>query len=367
MPGLPPLPARWRLLLPGIAATLLAACASKPLEPYSTDTPALALLPAERAGISDQRGRFREIACAVLEARREELTQYRDCEQALTRLQEEPPGTGAMVDLGASKRHLVAAFVPGIGWDCFEAWMDYQNSFAATIRNHGFGAFMIDVDGRSGTDNNARQIRDAILERADRIQPASLVLIGYSKGAPDILTAIADYPEILPYVAAVVSVAGAVGGSPLANDATEGQLELLKHIPDSKCSEGDGHAVESLRPAVRRKWLQEHSLPDTIAYYSLATLPLPDRVSSVLRTSYNKLGRIDPRNDSQVIFYDQLIPGSRLLGYLNADHWAIAVPIAQSHPFIGKHLVDHNDFPREAITEALMRFIEEDLAAALEK
>jgi hypothetical protein len=39
-----------------------------------------------------------------------------------------------------------------------------------------------------------------------------------------------------------------------------------------------------------------------------------------------KLSQVDSRNDSQVIFYDQVIPGSVLLGYLNADHWAIAVP-----------------------------------------
>ena len=64
----------------------------------------------------------------------------------------------------------------------------------------------------------------------------------------------------------------------------------------------------------------------------------------------------------QVIFYDQIIPGSTLLGYLNADHWAAAVPIAAEHPFIGRHFVDQNDFPREAIAEALMRFVEEDLA-----
>lgn len=362
MPGFPALPAHWRLLLPGIAAALLTACAGEPLEPYSTDSPPLALLPAERAGISDRRGRFREIACAVLEARRHELPHYRDCEQALVRLQGESPGDAAAVDLAPSKRHLIAAFVPGIGWDCFQHWMEYENAFAAAIENHGFGDFIIAVDGRSGTEHNARQIRDAILERADRTEPASIVLIGYSKGAPDILTAVANYPEILRYVAAVVSVAGAVGGSPLANDATEGQLELMKHIPDSECSQGDGHAVESLRPAVRRKWLQDHPLPDTIPYYSLVTLPLPDRVSSALRHSWKKLSRIDPRNDSQVIFYDQLIPGSRLLGYLNADHWAIAVPIAQAHPFIGRYFVDHNDFPREAFAEALMRFIEEDLS-----
>ena len=51
-------------------------------------------------------------------------------------------------------------------------------------------------------------------------------------------------------------------------------------------------------------------------------------------TSYDKLARVDARNDSQVIFYDQLVPGSTLVGYLNADHWAVSVPISRSHPTI---------------------------------
>ena len=62
-------------LLPALAAAAatlaLAACGSKPLVPYSLDTPPLVLVPASQAGVHDQRGRFREIYCAVLEARRD--------------------------------------------------------------------------------------------------------------------------------------------------------------------------------------------------------------------------------------------------------------------------------------------------------
>ena len=71
---------------------------------------------------------------------------------------------------------------------------------------------------------------------------------------------------------------------------------------------------------------------------------------------------MDPRNDSQVIFYDQVIPGSTLLAYLNADHWAVAVPIAREHRLIGSTLVDENDYPREALLEALLRYVEEATA-----
>lgn len=49
--------------------------------------------------------------------------------------------------------------------------------------------------------------------------------------------------------------------------------------------------------------------------------------------------------------------------YLNADHWALAVPMARSHPALGSTLVNHNDFPREALLEAVLRMVEEDLAA----
>jgi hypothetical protein len=199
------------------------------------------------------------------------------------------------------------------------------------------------------------------MDHATELQPEQLVLIGYSKGAPDLLEAVVTYPEIRPYIGAVVSVAGAVGGSPLANSAKESDLGLLKHIPKSECTTGDGHAVESLRPAVRRQWLQDNPLPDSIRYYSLVTLPMPGQVSSILNGTYKKLSAIDPRNDSQVIFYDQIIPGSTLLGYLNADHWAIAVPVEESHPFIGRHFVDKNNYPRKAVFEAVLRFIEEDM------
>jgi hypothetical protein len=93
------------------------------------------------------------------------------------------------------------------------------------------------------------------------------------------------------------------------------------------------------------------------------TLPQPERISSILRGFNDKLSRIDGRNDSQVIFYDQLIPGSTLLGYLNADHWAIAIPIARTHGTLGSLFVTQNAYPREALLEAILRFVEEDLAA----
>jgi hypothetical protein len=92
--------------------------------------------------------------------------------------------------------------------------------------------------------------------------PPRLVLLGYSKGAPDILEALVTYPEIRSRVAAVVSLAGAIGGSPLANDAKQSQADMLRHFPGSTCESGDAGAVESLRPATRRAWLGHSLAPE---------------------------------------------------------------------------------------------------------
>jgi len=222
---------------------------------------------------------------------------------------------------------------------------------------------MVAVDALSGTSRNATQIRDAIMAMPAPAGPPNVVLIGYSKGAPDALDAVARYPELQQRVAALVSIAGAVGGSPLANDAKQQQADLLKHWPRANCDSGDGGAVESLRPDVRKAWLAANELPPGIRYYSLVTLPDRTRISRAVAPTYRKLAKIDPRNDSQVIYSDQIIPGSTLLGFLNADHWAVVVPIDRTHNVIGSTVVNHNEYPREALLEALPRHIEEDLSA----
>jgi len=60
-----------------------------------------------------------------------------------------------------------------------------------------------------------------------------------------------------------------------------------------------------------------------------------------------------------LIFYDQLIPGCTLLGYVKADHWALAIPFSQDK--FAPALIDKNEFPREVLLEAVIRFVEERL------
>jgi len=320
-------------------------------------------VPVQQAGVKDKRARFREIYCSVLEAHGRDLPDYRPCEDALTRVGDEPAATGQPVDLGPSRRHLVVGLVPGLGWECFADWLQASGSAARHLRQFGYEVKVIEVSGLSGTEINAQRIRDTIVAMQLAPDDRRLVLVGYSKGAPDVLEAVVRYPEIRGHVAAVVSAAGAIGGSPLANPAKQSQADLLRHWPGAECEKGDGKAVESLRPDVRLAWLAHNPLPQDFPYYSVVTYPHPDRISSALRSSYKKLSKVDARNDSQLVFYDEVIPGSTLAAYVNADHWALAVPVNRSHPVIGSMFTTQNAYPREALLEALLRFIEEDLNA----
>ena len=62
-----------------------------------------------------------------------------------------------------------------------------------------------------------------------------------------------------------------------------------------------------------------------------------------------------------MILTDAIVPGSKLLGFVLADHWAVSLPLAREVPkpeFLG---LDRNEFPRDALVEAVVRSIEEDL------
>ena len=349
------------MLLVVVACSMLGACGTKPLYGFSSDTPPLVLLPAANTSVVDGRARFREIYCAVIEAHGHDLPDYRPCEDALTRLGGEPAGAGQPVDLGASSRRLIGVLVPGIGYECFEKWLEPPGTVAKHVQQFGYDLVQIKVDALSSSENNARQIRDALLAMPESTSP-NLVLIGYSKGAPDILDALVTYPEIRSRVAAMVSAAGSIGGSALANNAEQYQADLMQHFPGATCGPGDGGGVASLLPAVRRAWLARNPLPPDVRFYSLVAFPQPERISSILKSSYRTLASIDSRNDSQMIFYDQVVPGSVLMGYLNADHWAVALPIARSHPGVGGMFVTQNAYPREALLETVLRFIEENLS-----
>jgi len=345
-----------------LLTALLHGCASQPLVPFSYTIDPVSFEPGNRYGVTDGRARFREIFCAANQDHGETLPDYRPCEEALVRFDKEPPPTGKPVDLGVSSANLLGKMVPGLGYSCIKPWLHHDNSAPNHVATLGYETGFIQVEGIASSETNAALIADYVANLGPEHEGRPLILFGYSKGVPDIFAFLVAYPELTERVAAVVSYAGAVWGSPLADAADEKQLRWLTHIPGAECEKKDSKALETLSPANREAWFAQHTLPEHIRYYSVIAFPDPDNISNGLQRTHKQLGAMkDARNDSQVVFYDQVIPGSTILGFFNADHWAMSVPIARQHEIVQTLFADQNDFPREIALEAILRYIEEDL------
>jgi len=356
---------RSKIICLGLAISLLSACSSQPQVPFSYSLAPLSFEPGNTYNVSDGRARFREIFCAANEDHGESLPDFRPCEDALVRFEDEPPPTGEPVSLGVSSAGLLGKMVPGLAYSCIKPWLHHDNSAPNHVATLGYETGFIQVEGIASSETNATLIADYIASLGPEHTERPLILFGYSKGVPDIFAFLAAYPELTAQVAAVVSYAGAVWGSPLADTANEKQLRWLTYIPGAECEKQDSKALETLSPANRKAWFADNTLPEHIRYYSVIAFPDPENISNGLQRFHRKLGELkDGRNDSQVVFYDQVIPGSTILGFFNADHWAMSVPIARQHEITQAVFADQNDFPREIALEAILRYIEEDLEKA---
>jgi hypothetical protein len=312
------------------------------------------------AGIVDRRGEFRQLFCESLEAYPEDPESGISCDFWLHRLDDEPPEAPSPPTVPATP--LQVLLVTGAFSECFGESALPFGSAIIPLRDNGHRVDTIVVSGRSGAAHNAREIA-RYMEQWPVRPDIPLVLVGYSKGTSDILQFLVDHPDTASKVAAVVSVAGSVGGSPIA-DTYEGLYEFLfSHLPSGHCAPGDGDVVHSLRQDVRDQWLQENDLPSDVRYYSLAAFTTRERVARALVLSWETLLKHGRRNDGQLLVEDALIPGSTLLGYLDADHWAVALDIEHESLLLAHRKVDAQ-FPHLALLDAVLRQVAIDITGS---
>jgi pimeloyl-ACP methyl ester carboxylesterase len=243
--------------------------------------------------------------------------------------------------------------------DIIGAWVMPFAHGLARLEKYGYRTGYLQVSGSASCAHNAGMLKEAFL--AVELAPEEKVLlVGYSKGAPDIFEALVRFPEVRDRVTAVLTVAGAIGGSPVADEASGLMRAAFENLPLVEGTRGDAGALDSLKRPARKLWLSRHELPDSIRYFSLGTFAGRENISAVLRGTYDDLAEIDPRNDGALLFYDQVTPRGTLLGFANADHWAVALPFREDMPSASM-LVTRNEFPRELLVEAAVRFVEEAL------
>lgn len=352
-----------RVLLPraliACASLLVTACTALPAadEFVKSAAPSAAdPLPAVRDG----RSRYRQIYCELAGAQFATGLGPARCEDALWRLADEPRGAPVAMPQIAPDLHVLV--VGGAFSDCRSPPAIAFETAIERLGVQGMRIRAIPVSGRSGPQSNARLIAEAV--GAEDVGPDQrVVLVGYSKGAVDVLQFLVDFPGLRPRIAAVVSVAGAIRGSPLAERGEWFYRAFLEESFAGMCDPGDGQVMESLRPAVRDAWLEAHPLPSDVRYYSLVAFPTAEHLGRGLAVTWKMLARYDRRNDGQVVAGDAVIPGSTLLGYVNADHWDVALEPDRQVPVLSTRPTKRV-LPRAELLEAALRLLSDDLGRA---
>jgi hypothetical protein len=230
--------------------------------------------------------------------------------------------------------------------------LPFQDAAVHLEGAHGLAAIeWVPVSGRSSSKANAAVIARWLAEHPTA-PGQRLILLGYSKGATDLIEAAVRHEHAIPAGSAIVSLAGAVMGTPVA-DQGRAIFGALSRLPLPNCPSGDGGGAESLTTGARRASPASQSLPSRFRYFSLLAFAQSPDVSRALVPSHAALQRHGGRNDGQLLARDAIIPAGRLLGSAVADHWAVALPLRQAMPWAAGFL-NRNDYPRTVLLEALI-------------
>jgi hypothetical protein len=337
------------------AALALAACASQPLEDETGSMPPVVLVAASAAGIVDLRAPYRAAACSRLAVPAE-------CDQVVRRIAGEGPAPVTPPAAVAPDRYRIA-FVPGFFSECFDRYARPFIDVERDLRATGFDVEYLTVSGRGTGAANAARLAARITALAE--DPRPLIVVAYSKGLVDMLELAVRHPEAARHVAAIVSVAGAANGSPLAAQLHAVYRDWVAAFPLPGCEAGTGEEIHDLRRDVRLDWWRRNAAAMTLPVFALVGAPEPAQVSPGMRATWRQLAQVDPRNDGKLLAQDQVVPGGYLLGYVNADHWAIAIPVADELPALA--FLFRDQVPRSALVRAAIDVVAATLAAAAAK
>ena len=345
---------RGAVLLAALAILLVqtAGCSGPKRVPYRL--PNTALVPFDVAGIEDRSAEFGAMFCGVLKHIGLEGGPWGECTEYI-----ENPGP-ADLDLPVLSNDYRIMVIPGFLGQCLSPGIQAFGDALAHLRDkHGMSAEYFDVPAVGSCEFNARIIASHLQEQT-RTDPRKYILVGYSKGACDLMTALVDYPEVREATAALVTVVSPVGGSRLPEQMPEYVIHEVENLSLGHCDKGDGGGVESVRRPVRQAFLRDHPRP-VVPTYSVVAVSEEEKTTRLLKDFWRKLSVIARDQDAQVIASEGVPPGATFLGVLKGDHWAIGIPFELSKDSRIRKLFDHNHFPRIALLEAIVRVVVADL------
>lgn len=365
-----------------IVATLLTACMSAPLLSYRPNAAVTATLPVGLNGVTDLRTPFASAFARELRATGSQPPGWTGQDLALASWLHGVPEVSASqaeaVDsmtlrFAQRKAHTAVLVVPGLFGDCFaDQSVPFGDGVQRTVDTEPVAAYgqygdlglhtirMVPLPGRTSSVNNGKLLAAAIRAEAGRPGVDRLVLVAYSKGVADSLHALAELEQdgSLPtQPTALVSVAGVVMGSPLADRFESTYAALSPTVNPLNCTASQGDELASVTRRERLDWLARHRPPPGLRYYSIVAYANEDETAPPLRPGRRMLAGIDPRNDGQVMASDAILPGSELLATARSDHWDLALPRDRHPNALMRALSSGRHYPREALFRALVTWV----------
>lgn len=305
------------------------------------------------AGTGNAASAFGDVFCSVLRQNNPGHGQWGPCSRYI-----ESPGREDAKLAPLSTKYRVV-IVPGILSSCVSESPAFQEG-QESLKQQGLDVALLQVPNDS-SESNAKMIGQYLRDRASG-DVRKFILIGYSKGAPDIQVALAEEAGIADHVAAFISVAGASGGSPVADLMPDMLGKYMKTIPLKSCQGDLSTGFKSLQREARRAFLAAH--PDTgVPTYSLIAKSDASTTSKSLLETWRILSVYGSAEDGQLLRDDAIVPGAQFLGAALADHFAVALPFDKSTDSAIRAGMDKAAYPRAALLEALVRYVGADLDA----
>jgi hypothetical protein len=297
--------------------------------------------------------KFADLFCSVLKQHNPDTGQWGGCGEYLANPGKEDV---TLAPIPAKYRVLI---VPGILSSCASNAPAFNEGQKYLREKYGMTVDLLGVPNNS-CEENARMIAGYLREQ-QKTDARKFIVLGYSKGAPDLQVALAEEDGAAKAVAAFITVAGASGGSPIA-DVLPAQINgwITRFQNMGKC-EGDlSTGFASLKSEVRQAFLSSYPDP-VVPTYSVVAISDRNTTSKGLLEAQKLLSVFDPTNDGQLIKWDAIVPGAKYLGAARADHLAVALPFDKLADGELQKFMDHAHYPRAALLEALVRFVVGDL------
>lgn len=233
-----------------------------------------------------------------------------------------------------------------------------------------------------GADSRARLIPE------DKARPpdGDFIALAYSKGAPDLLSTLISHPEIIPRFKCIFTLAGAIGGSQVADDAANKYAKFDEltdyrgtafriaakafahrvlgdsNARDRRVDEFDcAAAVRDLTTDVRTAWLARHSAQldaMNIPIFTFRGAASPREIPWSQRRGYRLIALREDENDMQVGATASQLPLAMAteLAVFRGHHWDVAYPSFRNRRWLNN---TYHPFPKTAALTAMVQLAAE--------